>query len=1046
MGNISEFAVKRWQFTLVVFGMLTALGVSSFFAIPKSEDPTFPLPIFFVVAVLPGASPADLEQLVVDPIEERFQTLDRVDRIEATILDSVASVIIEFETGVDVPRQEDALRRELDALRPSLPSQLARLDLRTVNSANVNIVELGLVSETASYAELDRVARRFEARFEAVAGVGEATVEGVVPQEVRIALDLPRMRVIGVTPGEVFAAVIAETSSIPAGSVETNERRFTVQTGGDYESIEEIRNTVIRAGAGRAIRLREIAEVTFGDGEAVHLVRVNGQRGVLVSVNQREGQNIFAVRAGLEEAIAELEPTLPRGISLVRTFDQSQNVEHRLAGFARDFIIAILLVLLTLLPLGVRASVVVMVSIPLSIAIGLTMLFYAGHGINQLSIVGFVIALGLLVDDSVVVVENIVRFMRLGHGPLSAAVNATKQITLSVLGCTATLIFAFVPLLALPGNAGAFIRSLPLAVVFTVAASLFVSLTVVPFLGSLILKDEGEHGNVVFRVMMRVIEGSYRPILAVALQRPITTVIAASVLFVATLGLVPVIGFSVFPKAGTPQFLIRVETAEAASLSETDRAVRFVEGVLRRHSEIVWQVANVGKGNPMVYYNIPQSNERANLGEVYASFDHFDIEHSPLVIDEIRRELATYPGARIRLIEFENGPPVEAPIAIRLLGNDTDSLAEAAAIVESVFSGTPGTRDVTNPARDRRTDLRIVVDNDRALALGVPGPEVDRAMRLALGGIPVGRYREENDDVAREIRVVLARHGTGDREGGAARPDLSILDDIFAPTRGGGAVPLSAIAELVLHPSPTTIRHYGGTRSTTVTAFTETGFNTDRVTTEILARLAEQPLPSGVRMVVAGEVESRQQSFGGIGTAIIVAGFGIFAVLVLEFRTFKGTLIVASVIPLGVVGGLFALLLTGNTLSFTAMVGFVALMGIEVKNSILLVDFTNQLREEGLELEDAILQAGETRFVPILLTTLTAIGGLMPLALEGSPLYSPLAWVILGGLVSSTLLARIVTPVMYKLLPPPVDAPPSVAPLEGESTVLAPRPSEMLAE
>ena len=448
----------------------------------------------------------------------------------------------------------------------------------------------------------------------------------------------------------------------------------------------------------------------------------------------------------------------------------------------------------------------------------------------------------------------------------------------------------------------------------------------------------------------------------------------------------------------------------------------------------------------MVYYNLPQSNEQPNLGEVYASLDHFDTESSPILLDTIRRELSTYPGARIRLIEFENGPPVDAPIAIRLLGNDIDSLAEAAAAVESVFRATPGTRDVGNPSRERRTDLRIALDSDRAAALGVAGPDVDRAMRLALGGIPAGRFREANDDVARDIRVVLARSGTGDIESGAARPDLSILNDIFAPTSGGGAVPLSAIAELVLQPSPTTIRHYGGMRSSTVTAFVETGFNTERVTNEILERLEEQSIPPGVRMVVAGEVESRQKSFGGIGTAIIIAGFGIFAVLVLEFRTFKGTLIVASVIPLGVVGGLCALLLTGNTLSFTAMVGFVALMGIEVKNSILLVDFTNQLREEGIELEDAILQAGETRFVPILLTTLTAIGGLMPLALEHSPLYSPLAWVILGGLVSSTLLARIVTPVMYKLLPPPVDAPPSLAPLEGESTMLAPRPSEILAE
>jgi multidrug efflux pump subunit AcrB len=312
------------------------------------------------------------------------------------------------------------------------------------------------------------------------------------------------------------------------------------------------------------------------------------------------------------------------------------------------------------------------------------------------------------------------------------------------------------------------------------------------------------------------------------------------------------------------------------------------------------------------------------------------------------------------------------------------------------------------------------VDRERAAALGVRVPDVDRAVRLALGGIAAGRYREEDDDVARDIRVVLARRGTSSIAG-APRPTTEVLDEVFVPTTSGGAVPLSAIASLVLEPSPTTIRHYDGERAVTVSAFTRTGFNTDRETTSLVARLDALQLPGGVRRVVAGEVESRQRSFGGLGTAILLAVFGILAVLVLEFRTFKGMIIVASVIPLGVIGGMAALYLTGNTLSFTAMIGFVALMGIEVKNSILLVDFTNQLREEGLGIDEAVQKAGEIRFVPILLTTLTAIGGLIPLALERSPLYSPLAWVILGGLVSSTLLARIVTPVLYKLLPPAIE-------------------------
>jgi multidrug efflux pump subunit AcrB len=369
-----------------------------------------------------------------------------------------------------------------------------------------------------------------------------------------VSLDLPRMRAIGVGAGEVIDAITQDGRNLPAGSIDSGARRFTVQTSGDYASIDEIRRTVVRAAGGRVVRVADVATVSYGDGEAIHLTRIDGQRGIVVVANQREGQNILAVREAVAAAAAQLEQELPEGITLVRTFDQADNVEHRLSGFVRDFGLAILLVLVTLLPLGVRASLVVMSSIPLSIAMGLTLLFGAGYGINQLSIVGFVIALGLLVDDSVVVIENIARFLRMGKSPREAAVAATRQITLSVLGCTATLILAFVPLLALPGTAGQFIRSLPLAVVLTVAA------------------------------------------------------------------------------------------------------VRFVEATLARHEEIAWQVANVGEGNPQIFYNQPPPNQRPNVGEVYASLREFHPDSSSALLDAIRTALQAYAGARIRLIEFENGP------------------------------------------------------------------------------------------------------------------------------------------------------------------------------------------------------------------------------------------------------------------------------------------------------------------------------------------------------------------------------------------------------
>ena len=1022
---LSAFAVNRWQFTLVVFLALAALGLHSLVTIPKAEDPTFPMATFSIAAVLPGATPSDVERLVVDPLEAKLKTLDDLKTIQTEIEDGLAVLRVEFRAGVDASKKRDEVLRETTALRPTLPAELVRLDVQQFNAAKVNIIEVALVSDSASFHELDVHARALRRRLENRAGVGEVEIAGLPKQEVTVSLDLERMVALRVSPTELLLAIGAESANVPAGSVEAGSRRFNVKTSGDYGSVDEIRTTIVRSVGGSAIRVADIAEVELHAAEGSPIARFDGKRAVLVAANQREGQNVFEVKKGIDDDLRAFEEALPKtsGIRLVRGFDQSKNVEHRLGGFTRDFGIAILLVLVTLLPLGWRASLVVMVSIPLSLAIGLFFLQAAGFSINQLSIVGFVLALGLLVDDSVVVVENITRHLRHGLSPREAAVRATRQITVSVLGCTATLLFAFLPLLALPGTAGQFIRSMPVAVVFTIGASLLVSLTIVPFLSSRVLVAESEHGNVFYRAMTWAIEGTYRRVLERAVARPRTTLLLAAALFAASLTLVPRIGFSLFPKAGVPQFMVRIEGAEGASLAETDGAARFVESVLSFHSEVSNVAVTVGKGHPRVYYNIAPRNERANVSDVHAEVHAKDSREVSRILDTIREELRAHPGARIDLEEFENGPPLEAPIAIRLLGDDADSLETAANAVEGILRTTDGTRDVRNPSRDRRTDLRVKVDRDKAAVLGVAVADVDRAVRLAVGGVVAGKYRDPGSEEAYDIRATLPRTKLASERMGSPTPapDLATLDRLYVTTSQGAPLPLAQVASIVLEPSPTTIRHYGKERSVTVTAFVRPGFNTDRLTKEVIAKLEVTKLPPGVRFMAAGELENRQESFGGLGTAIMVAVFGVIAILVLEFRTFKSTLIVASVIPLGVIGGLVALLISGDTLSFTANVGFVALMGIEVKNSILLVDFTNQLREEGASLDDAIKRAGEARFVPILLTTLTAIGGLIPLVLEKSSLYSPLAVVILGGLVSSTLLARVVTPVLYKLLAPTIE-------------------------
>jgi multidrug efflux pump subunit AcrB len=1033
--SLWSFSVKRWQFTLVVFALLIATGLWALSSIPRAEDPTLKFPGSLIVVQYPGADPEDVERLVVDPIEDALAELEDIKRLNSTALDGLALMEIEFVYGNDPDRKYDEVVREINVVRPTLPADVFSIDIRQFTPGTVNIVQLALVSAGADWRELAKQAENLEELIETAPGVRRAETWAYPEPEVRVAIDLERLAAARVTLGQVITAVQGENASIPGGAVDVGLRRYNLKTSGSYESLDEVGSTVVSARGERVVRLRDLADISWSAEEERYLGRFKGERAVFVTASMKDNQNVFDVRNAIYERLPQFEESLPSHIRLERGFDQSANVDRRLSRLQVDFTIAIGLVILTLLPLGLRAAGIVMISIPLSLAIGLAALYLAGFSLNQLSIAGFVVALGLLVDDSIVVVENIARNIRQGMPRREAAIKATDQIWLAVLGCTATLLLAFVPLLFLPEGAGDFVRSLPAAVLFTIIASFFVSLSIIPFLASRLLRGgtprsprqpwlaalyarvrtivdhSDEVADRLLGGLMHAIHRIYGPALRYGLARPRTTLAAALGVFVLSLALVPAIGFSLFPTADIPQFRVKIEAPDGASLAETDRALRFVEERLAATPGVHWWFSNLGQENPRIYYNVLSRNSAANVAEVFAEIEDYNPAKAARILDGLRDAFEGYPGARISVHQFENGPPVAAPIEIRVIGPDIETLRILAAEVEKLINGIPGTRDVVNLMRLQRTDLDLNVDTEKAALFGVQAAEADRTVRLAVAGLAAGRFREpDGDEYDITLRLPIA-----------GRPTLDLLRSIQVSSISGQQVPLTQFTDPQFRTAAPLIKRYNRERAVTVTAHPATGYATDELTRKVIAGLEEIAWPPGYRYIAAGEVEARSESFSGLGVAMLVAVFGILAVLVLEFGSFRSMLIVFGVVPLGITGGLVALFLTGYTLSFTALIGMIALVGIEIKNSILLVDFTNRLRAKGMALDDAIAEAGEVRFLPILLTSLTAIGGLTPLAIQGSGLYSPLAIVIIGGLISSTLLARLVTPVMYKLLPPTID-------------------------
>lgn len=666
--KISEFSVKNYQFTLIVFAMVIGLGLNSLFNMPRGEDPEFESPSFAVVVVYPGTSPVDMEELVVDPIEKKISELEDIKRIVSNVDDGLLVMRIDYKYETDPDDAYQEVIREMNTVQQELPADIFSIEIRRFTPTDVNILQVALVSETATYRQLEVQAEELTERLEEVKALKKVEDWGYPATAVKISLNLEKMGSAHIPLNAVLGAIQSENVNMPGGSVNAGSRRFNIKTSGSYTSLEEVQNTIVYSSGDKAVYLKDIAEVAFDYEEETHLTRLNGKRAVLVTAAQKEGQNIFKVKDAYQPVVDKFKETLPANMELVQNFDQATSVDRRLSRFVKDFAIAILLVSITLLPLGYRAAIVVMISIPLSLAIGLFMLDTLGYTINQLSIVGLIVALGILVDDSIVVVENIERYLRDGYAKKDAAIEATKQIGLAVVGCTATLIFAFLPLLFLPEAAGDFIRNLPMAVVTTVIASLFVSLTIVPFLSSRILKThESPEGNIFFRALKKLISGSYARVLDGALARPWLTLGVALAIFVGALMLVPAVGFSLFPASEKPQFLVNIETPVGTSLQETDEVARYVEKALDQEELITYYTTNVGHGNPQVYYNVIPRNESSNFSQFYVQLENETRpEEKQKLIDQLRAQFLYYPNAKIEVKDFEQGPPIEAPIAIRV--------------------------------------------------------------------------------------------------------------------------------------------------------------------------------------------------------------------------------------------------------------------------------------------------------------------------------------------------------------------------------------------
>lgn len=1000
--KLPAIAIKNDKFVSIVVLLSVLTGLLAFFTMPRAEDPLMEAPFYTIVVAYPGVSPQDIEELVVDPLEDELNELDDIKYIRTEIKEGLAVTRVEAFYNIDIDNKYRDIVAAVNAVKPDLPDDIFRIDVNQFNPLDVIILQLALVSETASYRALEITAEHIEDRLKTVPGIREVEIHALPEKQIRIALDMQKMTHQGIALNQLMRTLESNNANIPAGDISAGHKSYTLKTSGGYKTIEDIQNTVVKSTNGHLVYLKDIAQVNFDTEDPRYLGRFNGQRAIFISVTQKEGKNVLQIDQTLQTELQSLQKNLPPDITLHTAFRQAPAVEARINDFFNNLLQGVLLVgIVVFLFLGGRPSFIVMTVIPTAILIAIWALDASNFGLQQISIAGLVIALGLLVDNGIVVVENINRYLHTDAE--NAAERGTSEVGWAIVSATATTVLAFFPMTQLGSGTGEYLQTLPLIVIFSLIASLLLALTFTPLLARKILKVPTRQPKMA-TYLTTLRQKIYRPILTTSLARPILILTIATTSFIGSLILFPMVGVSFFPTADKPLLLIDIEMPEGSNLKHTEKATTFVENLLDTTDLVANYSANIGHGNPQIYYNRVPENYQKTHAQILANLKTYESTSFYTLINQLRQQFENYPGAEITVSELKNGPPYEAPIEIKLLGDNLDTLKTVAKDIASLISETQGTQNIHNPLAIDKTDLRVHINRNKAHLLGLVLSDIDLTVRAGINGHAVTRASfQDGEKYDLVVRLPIKND--------AAIQDLNAIN---VTSQIGAPIPLRQFADIQFEASPSRVGHFNLQREATVTADVQEGINTATVTKQIIAKLNAYDFPDNYTFYVGGEYETQQDSFGSMGQILVIALLGIFAVLVLQFKSYKQPFVVFSAIPLAFTGSILMLFITGYSFSFFAFVGFTSLVGIVINNAIILVDYTNQKIAQGDELIQAIQDACETRFMPIVLTTLTTIFGLLPLTLTGSSLWAPLGWTIIGGMISSTALTLIIVPILLR--------------------------------
>ncbi len=1026
---VNEIALKRQVTVLALLVFIVVAGLYAYITLPRESFPDITIPYVFVTTTYEGVAPQDMEKLVTIPIERKLKGISDVEELRSTSAEGISTVAVKFLPDVDLDDALQKVRDKVDQAKPDLPDEMPDDPvIKEVNFSDLPVIRV-VLSGPFSLRRLQTFAEDFEDRFESIPGVLDALISGGLEREIHVEFDLDRVRAYNVPFSSLISAVRQSNVNMPGGSMDIGQGKYTVRVPEEFEHPSEIFSVVAFVRDGKPIYLRDVATIKDSHKDPITRSRMNGRQSVTLGIQKRSGENIVRVTDEVKRAVEEMRPLMPPALKIDLTADMSDDVRLMVADLENNILSGLILVLAVIFVfIGGRSAVFVALAIPYSMFLTFSFLTGMSVSMNMVVLFSLILALGMLVDNGIVIVENIYRHMQEGEPRREAALTGTNEVAWPVITSTMTTIGAFVPMLFWPGIMGEFMGFLPLTLILALTSSLFVALVINPVLSARYQtvktlkpgntgKKKGNKGR------EALIKRVYLVILRRALAHRLLVVLSAFALLVGSIAAYGQWGRGIefFPETEPRRAYVHIKAPEGTNLEASDRLVAQVEEIVSEYEDIRYVISNIGAegGDPF-----SQGGTGTHISRVVLDFKEFHDRSRPSseIIREIReRILSSIHGAEIQVEKEEEGPPTGPPVNLEISGEDILVLGDLAGQVQRAVKGIQGLVDLKDNFVRGKPEIQVRVDKEKAAIMGLDTYTIAHTVKSGINGAKVGVYREGKNEYD-----IIARLPEKDRR------SIEGLKRITVSGPYGEPIPLTSLAEVSIESGLGAIMRLNQKRVVTVS-----GDASGRLANDIIRDMerilkTEITWPRGYEYRFTGEQEEQAKAQDFLGKAFVATLFLILLILLTQFNSLFTPLVILTSVVLSLIGVFTGLLVTGTAFGVIMTgVGVISLAGVVVNNAIVLIDYYQKLMKWGLSSYDALLKAGLVRLRPVMLTAITTILGLLPMATgvsfdfrkfawdiggESSQWWGPMAVAVIFGLAVATLLTLVVVPVLCSLV------------------------------